>query len=148
MSRFNKVIFFTFFTFFTILSIVFVFEILKVKECELDNKILLDRLVVFESNPMLLSKIKKINVMCSIDNINLIVDKINEEPRKEKIYALLILSFFESKPEFINDLYVRLTLVERKNIVKEIKEISLNSRKKMPDYYWNRIKVIEEYFNK
>lgn len=131
-----------------ILIILLIWKSYNLKECDLDEKVFLERVEKLEHEPMLLNKIKKLELMCSRDDLNLIISKINGEPEKDKIYALFILAYLESRPERIDALYAKTPLSIRRNIIIEIQKIKKidNNSEKFPEYYWKRIETIEEYF--
>ena len=106
-----------------ILIIFLIWKSYNLKECDLDEKVFLERVGKLEHESMLLNNIKKLELMCSRDDLNLIISKINGEPEKDKIYALFILAYLESRPERIGELYEKTPLIIRKNIIIEIQKI-------------------------
>ncbi len=106
-----------------ILIIFLIWKSYNLKECDLDEKVFLERVEKLEHESMLLNNIKKLELMCSRDDLNLIISKINGEPEKDKIYALFILAYLESRPERIDELYEKIPLIIRKNIIIEIQKI-------------------------
>lgn len=132
-----------------IVSIIFlIWDSYNLKECDLDEKVFLERVKDLENRTILLSQMKKLDLMCSISDLNLVISKIDGEPEKDKIYALFILAYLESQPEKINELYSKIPQDVRVNIVKEIDKIKKanNITEKFPKHYWRRVETIEKYF--
>mgnify|MGYP003504316965 FL=1 len=71
---------------------------------------------------------------------------IDKQEHKEKIYALFILGYLESKPEKVFNLYEKLSVEDRKLIALELNRFKIQNYSKQPSYFWSRISLISDMY--
>ena len=85
-------------------------------------------------------------MVCNFDNIDDFINMIDKQEHKEKIYALFILGYLESKPEKVFNLYEKLSVEDRKLIALELNRFKIQNYSKQPSYFWSRISLISDMY--
>lgn len=118
----------------------------RLSECKLDEKVFLNRIQIFENRKSLIGIIQKNELVCNFDNIDDFINMIDKQEHKEKIYALFILGYLESKPEQVFNLYQKLSVENRKLIALELNQFKSQNYLKQPSYFWSRISLISDMY--